>query len=148
MRLIQQKVSHPDPSRSPTEETEFWQALEPLIQEGKASLPPEKEGQAESPQAAPANKPQEEPSDMAQDMELINEFLPRPAGQPMNSSIYSYGPVDLFSRFRGQSSDPGSGPFRPFALNGQSMGLSQKMSEFIKTPEEQALACDKEHRKD
>jgi len=75
VRLIQQKASQPDPSEAPKEESAFWQALEPLIQEGKPSLPAGKEGQPESPQVAPADKPQEGPLDLTQDLEIYNDFI-------------------------------------------------------------------------
>ena len=67
LRMIQEKISQPDPSKPLTGEDSFWKAMAAMIREEKPAVA----GAAE----VPPNQPQEGPEDSGMDIQLCNDFI-------------------------------------------------------------------------
>ena len=67
LRMIQEKISQPDPSKPLPGEDAFWKAMAAMIQEEKPALT--------GPAEVPPSQPQEGSGDSGMDIQLCNDFI-------------------------------------------------------------------------
>jgi two-component system chemotaxis sensor kinase CheA len=115
LRMIQEKISQPDPSKPLAGEESFWKAMASIIEEEKPAAP----GSAQIPPA----QPQEASGDSGTDIQLCNDFISE-ALEHLDSIELNIINLEQFPEDRTVST-PYSDPFIPSRVF-QGFSISRK----------------------